>query len=413
MIDEGSQVSDQRGKRPDVDALGTLLEESHLAEPDDLPRLVRAQALAAGALDLSLYLADYGQTVLMPLTARGEPDAPSLEIDRTLAGRCYRHTEVLEATAGQGRLLWVPLLDGTERIGVMRVTLAPDVSSDAGSWRRYASLAAELVVAKAAYGDGIAVTRRQRPLELRAELQRSLLPPQTLATPRVVISGMLEPAYEVAGDVFDYAVNGDIAHVAIFDAVGHSLRASLIASVAVASYRNSRRGGAGLETTLTAMNEAVSAEFDEESFVTALLAELHLSSGQVRSITAGHAAPLLVRQGRVMGVAAHEPTLPVGLGPDPAALIEQSLEPGDRLVLFTDGIVEARSEEGEFFGDRRLVDLLAREAAAGHSAPETVRRLVRAVIDHQGGNLQDDATLLLLEWLGRGRDQDVDVMRLV
>jgi serine phosphatase RsbU (regulator of sigma subunit) len=224
---------------------------------------------------------------------------------------------------------------------------------------------------------------------------------------------MLEPAYEVAGDVFDYAINGDTAHVAIFDAMGHSLRASLIAAVAVASYRNCRRGSVGLEKTLTTMDQALNAEFGDESFATALLAELDLSSGQVRAIMAGHAAPLLLRQGRVVRGDTPEPTLPLGLGADPATVTEYALEPGDRLLLFTDGIVEARSEAGEFFGEQRLVELLSKEAAAGNASPETVRRLVRAVVEHQSRNLQDDATLLVVEWLGRAQDRGTDLYRLV
>ena len=74
------------------------------------------------------------------------------------------------------------------------------------------------------------------------------------------------------------------------------------------------------------------------------------------------------------------------------------LQPDDWLVMYTDGITEARDETGEFFGDARLVDFLRREAAAGHPPPETARRLVHAVLTHQNGNLQDDATILLARW---------------
>lgn len=393
--------------------LGALLQASRLAELDDLPGVVRNEALAAGALDVVLYVSDYEQATLVPLPAGSDLAGSPLEIDRTLPGRAFRQTEVLEARADGGVLLWFPLLDGTDRVGVIGITLPETGPGVAAAWAQYAALTAELLISKGAYGDLLAVTRRGRPLELRAEVQRSLLPPQTLATPRVVISGMLEPAYEVAGDVFDYAINGDTAHVAIFDAMGHSLRASLIAAVAVASYRNCRRGSVGLEKTLTTMDQALNAEFGDESFATALLAELDLSSGQVRAIMAGHAAPLLLRQGRVVRGDTPEPTLPLGLGADPATVTEYALEPGDRLLLFTDGIVEARSEAGEFFGEQRLVELLSKEAAAGNASPETVRRLVRAVVEHQSRNLQDDATLLVVEWLGRAQDRGTDLYRLV
>ncbi|MFJ1540934.1 hypothetical protein ACIODS_20540 [Micromonospora chalcea] len=69
----------------------------------------------------------------------------------------------------------------------------------------------------------------------------------------MIISGILEPCYDVGGDAFDYAVNGDIAHLALFDAVGHGsgggMRAVMLASLALAAYRNARRGGFDLVET--------------------------------------------------------------------------------------------------------------------------------------------------------------------
>jgi serine phosphatase RsbU (regulator of sigma subunit) len=79
------------------------------------------------------------------------------------------------------------------------------------------------------------------------------------------------------------------------------------------------------------------------------------------------------------------------------------LQPGDRLLLFSDGVIEARSEEGEFFGLERLLDLVTRQESNRQSPPETLRRLIVAVLEHQRHALQDDATVLLLEWAGEPR----------
>jgi hypothetical protein len=77
------------------------------------------------------------------------------------------------------------------------------------------------------------------------------------------------------------------------------------------------------------------------------------------------------------------------------------LEADDVVLLYTDGVTEARTPDGELFGLDRLADLLEREAASGLQAGELLRRLVRAVLDHQAGGLRDDATLLLLvQWTG-------------
>jgi serine phosphatase RsbU (regulator of sigma subunit) len=100
-----------------------------------------------------------------------------------------------------------------------------------------------------------------------------------------------------------------------------------------------------------------------------------------------------------------EPGLPLGLGAALAASAEvsqESLEPGDRVLLYSDGVVEARDADGTFFGVDRLADLVTREAVAGQPAPETMRRLMHAILDHQAGALQDDATTMLIEWQAAG-----------
>ena len=78
----------------------------------------------------------------------------------------------------------------------------------------------------------------------------------------------------------------------------------------------------------------------------------------------------------------------------------EQLEPGDRLLLYTDGITEARDSQGRQFGTQRLVEFAERSSESGLPPPETVRRLSHAVLDHQDGKLQDDATLVLVDWTG-------------
>ncbi len=99
-----------------------------------------------------------------------------------------------------------------------------------------------------------------------------------------------------------------------------------------------------------------------------------------------------------MQVADCPPDPPLGLQDSKPQACEASLQPGDRL-LYTEGIVEARSPAGEFFGEQRLSDFVIRSAAAGVPAPETLRRLMREVLAHQTDQLQDDASVVALEWL--------------
>lgn len=380
--------------------LSGLLGAARLQVPDELASLFADQGHALGAANVTLYLVDHEQYLLVPLPRPAGPDRGALTIEATLAGRCFRRLQ-LEKSNG-GRRLWVPVLDGLERLGVLELEFPPGGDrADDQQLHEFAALVAETVVVKSAYGDLFHKVRRRQPMSLAAEIAWNLLPPLTFGTDRLVISAVLAPAYDVGGDSFDYAVDATTARFAVFDAMGHGLDAGWLATVAIGAYRNSRRHDLDLPATLAAIHTAISAQFKGEQFVTAVLAELELSSGRLDWHCAGHPAPMLLRKGRVVKTLEGGRGLPFGLDgiPDVA---EEWLEPGDRLLLFTDGVTEARSSDGEFFGLERLADLVGREDAAGHPAPETMRRLMHAILAHQAGKLRDDATTMLVEWQGRG-----------
>jgi serine phosphatase RsbU (regulator of sigma subunit) len=263
-----------------------------------------------------------------------------------------------------------------------------------------ASITAALVVSKSAYGDNLVLTRRLRDMDLAAEMRWSMLPPLTFTNDRVAVAGMLEPAYEIAGDSFDYAVNGEVAHVAIVDAMGHGLEASRIANLAVGSYRHSRRHGLDLRETFSAMDRVVAEQFGAEKFVTGQLVRLELPTGELTWVNAGHPRPLLWRRGQPVTDLRCETSLPLGMGYVPAEVAQVSLEPGDAVLFLTDGVIEARSPGGDFFGRTRLAEMWLEVAAGGELPAEILRRLCHGILDHQQGRLQDDATLLMVVWTG-------------
>ncbi len=383
-----------------TDPLASLLHASHLLSPADLAGVVAAHARGLGASETVLYLADYEQVTLLPLPGEGVPERQELPIEGTLAGRAFRRVEVVASPGGGHARVWLPLLNGVGRLGVVEMGL-PAVPDEelSGRIRAYVSLIAELVVVNDAYSDVFARRRRRRTLSLAAEMQWELLPPLTFGTERVVITGGLKPAYAVGGDSFDYAVNGDIADLLVIDAVGHGLPAAVLASVAISAYRHARRNMLDLPDMAAEIDTALKTQIGDSQFATAVLARLDLATGRLRWINAGHPEPLILRGTALVAPPHCPPSRPLGLQDAKPVVCDTRLEPGDRLLLYTDGITEARSPDGEFFGEQRLADFISTALAAGDPAPETVRRLLRSVLTHQADQLQDDASIVVLEWL--------------
>jgi len=381
--------------------LGTIIDRSHTVAPEALTRLLIEELGVIGVTDLAVYLQDYDQELLLPLTSEGLVDREPEPIEGSVAGRAFTTDSPIERVVDEGVRIWLPMLDGTERVGVLALTL-PHLSEDDGRLlRRIAGLVANLIVLKGAYSDLFFLTRRRQPMSLAAEMQWRLLPPLTITTPRVSIAGAVEPPYAVGGDAFDYALNGDLAEFAIVDAMGHGLRASLMATASVSSYRHSRRARLDLPATYRNMDAVVAQQFGEDHFVTAQLATLQLDTGLLRWVNAGHPAPLLIRGRRVVRELQSSVTLPVGIGGADPEVAEEALQPGDRVLFYTDGVIEERVVEGEQFGRDRMVDLLLREIASGLPVGETVRRTSRTLLRHRGGTTTDDATIVLVEWRGR------------
>ena len=390
-----------------LSVLRGLLRSAHLAGADDLPVLVAAAGGQLTAERAVLYLVDYDQLELVPLHPPAGPAAAAatVPIEGTLAGRSF--TDVRQhtgTTSNDRRAVWTPVVDGSERLGVLLLDFAADVEVDdelRAACRDVADLVAELVVTRSLYGDAVERARRRTPMTIPAEMQWRLLPPLTLTTRRVAIAGGLAPTAEVAGDSFDYALNGDIAHVAIFDAMGHGMEAALLAAVAISTLRNSRRGGLDLSGTVRRVDTEIAAQFGPDKFLTGIIGELNLVTGCWSWSSCGHPPALLLRGGRVVKTLDTVIGAPLGLGllSEHPEIGEERLQPGDRLLLYTDGVVEARDQVGEFFGTERLVEFTTRQAAAGRPAAETLRRLNHTILRHQQGKLQDDATTVLIEWL--------------
>ncbi|GHH43787.1 PP2C family protein-serine/threonine phosphatase [Streptomyces candidus] len=385
--------------------LHALLRGSHLAAFEELPALVDRHADDAGLREARIYVADVQELVLRETTGQGldaGDGGQELRIDATLAGRAFRDGRPHSAPVGGLMQHWLPVLDGTERLGVLRVATdtEPDEHTRA-TMEGLASLVGLLLVSKRHHSDSHARLTRVSPMSVSAEMQWTLMPPRTFANKRVTIAAAMEPAYTTAGDAFDYALAGDTAHLAVFDAMGHDTAAGLTANLAMATCRSQRRQGNSLAEAREAIEATLIEQFAQSRYATAVLADLDLVTGVLTWINCGHHPPVLIRGRRWTAHLDCTPTHPVGTGLGlPVTLCREQLEPGDQLLLYTDGVVEARDATGHEFGRDRFVDFVIRHQADGLAAPETLRRLVRAVLDHHDGHLNDDATVLLCEWHG-------------
>jgi serine phosphatase RsbU (regulator of sigma subunit) len=388
--------------------LTSFLRRTHFSQPSELADImVEELDHALAATDVVLFLVNREQTALVPVPSRRSPPRTEQLIEATMAGRCFAATTVLMAPTEEAshRRIWVPVLDGTDRMGVLELT-ADLPGSDEGVEaflvvvERYAHSVAQAVLSKAQYGDAFERVRRSREPTLGTELLASMLPPATFATDGLVISAMVEPAYANGGDAYDYAINEGTAHLAVLDGMGHGLEAAGASTFALAAYRHSRRRGLGLTETRAAMDVAVGDQFTGTRFVTAVLAELDMDTGRLSWVSAGHPPPLLVRNGRVLKTLEVEPTTPLGLllVTDDPVVATENLEPGDSVLFYSDGVTEARQDDGGLFGLEGLAAFIQREAAAQVSTPETLRRLRRAIMSHHHEALSDDATALLVDW---------------
>ncbi|MFI6037288.1 PP2C family protein-serine/threonine phosphatase [Streptomyces sp. NPDC051315] len=396
-----------------------LLDESHVMPFENLPSRVARHAATAGFSEVLIYLGDLQRDVLRLLTGEG-PDAAGgapegravLSVEGTVAGRAYQYGSIVPAAdTGDGlHGWWVPLLDGTERLGVLYMASpAEDGKEVREDMLALASLVAMLVVGSRDTSDSYARLTRNRPMNVAAEMQWTLMPPRTYADHRVIIGAVMEPAYEVSGDAYDYATAADVVHLSVFDAMGHDTSAGLTANLAVGACRNHRRQGTDLGDLGDAIERVLLDQFGASRYVTGVLADLDTSTGTLTWVNRGHLPPVVIRDGRWASLLHCAPAHPMGADLHlPTTVCREQLQPGDRLVLYTDGITEARTLGGEEFGLTRFVDFLVRHHTDGLSVPETLRRLIRAHLGHHGNRLQDDATILLCEWLGPRADAMAD-----
>ena len=361
--------------------------------PDDILGIVETLRTLVNADRVQLHVADYALNCARVLVPSGDLGSAYV-LEGTLAGRAFTTGEPVLA----GATWWLPLVDGAERLGVIELeyTATPPTSDEL--LKLLAGLLVLVIISVRRYTDVWLRSRRAQPLSAAAEAQWDLLPPLATISSEVAVSGILEPAYEIGGDSFDYALNPGRLDFAIVDAIGHGLSAVLMSIAVINSLRNTRRERGTFEGAYRQADEIIERHFGNSNYVTGQFGSLDLSSGLLTWVNAGHLLPMLVRNGSYVGELKCAPSMPLGLSGPVVEIAQETLQRGDRVLFYTDGISESRSPNGGRFGQERLADFLVRATLDGLPGAETVRRLSAAVGTHVGKGLNDDATMLLVEY---------------
>ena len=387
--------------------LRALLERVEAASPTEAVEVFADEFTAlVGARAVSFLIADFSGRALVRFgTAvpgnrgtrqQGSEQAETVPLAATVYDRVLRTQQVDVQELADCALLTVPVTDRGDAVGVIELTLPArpddDILADVAVT---AHALAYVVIANRRHTDLFEWGQRTTPFSLAAEIQRRLLPASyTCEAGQFTLAGWLEPASTVGGDTFDYNLSHEALQLSITDAVGHEVEAALLATLLVGSLRNGRRRGLNFRDQADAANDALAAHTGAGDFVTGQLLRVDLRVGTATIINAGHPLPLRLRDGRVEEIHL-DIDLPFGLRPGRTFRVQTfPPAPGDRLVFVTDGMLERNAAQ---------LDVAATLGQTGHLHPrEVVHALGAAVLRAAGGDLRDDATVVVLDWYGGG-----------
>ena len=357
--------------------------------PAVLPEQLIAEAQRIAEVPVALYVLDIdgthllhmagpdrlGATIEAPLAIGPELDADGLAELRERLGE-FSNCHVFP--------LW---LRGRAN-GAMIAFGRPE--SSLGELARQASAAITLADR---YTDVFARAQRRKQPKAAAEIQQSLLPPRISRVTGGEVAGNVLPSYETAGDWFDVIENADGIWITLADGLGGTTQAAASSAVALGALRASRRSGASISEVLVVMHQTLREVPGPRAEMTALVARWDTASGKLALANCGHVAPLIIRADS----AVEHVRVPEGRGLGGRASVKPAerstrLDPGDRLVLVSDGVVRNRGKAG--LGRDGLVRAALRSERA--TAADTVREIYSAVLAASGGDLEDDATAVCL-----------------
>jgi phosphoserine phosphatase RsbU/P len=256
------------------------------------------------------------------------------------------------------------------------------------------------VAARRALDRDLQLNSIQQELEIARRIQPSILPKTLPAQDSFTITARYVPMTSVAGDFYELIANGSGGlGLLIADVSGHGIPAALIASMVKVAVQSQQHHWEKPERLLAGVNDVLCGN-TQNQFVTAAYVHLDKNRGELRYGAAGHPPMLLLRSGQVIQII--ENGLVLALMPGAAfTSIMQSLVAGDRLLLYTDGIVEAMSSREEEFGYDRLRDLLvSSESISAEEAADLILNTVRGWSPIQN----DDLTIIVCDYMRNAQE---------
>ncbi|WP_395571852.1 PP2C family protein-serine/threonine phosphatase [Streptomyces sp. BK79] len=375
------------------------------AAPHDLLDAVRRVLVEQYAAEgVELFMADYGLTVLQPVSVLPHTLEP-VSVHNSPEGRAFGAQEpFVEDAPGGGGLVraHLPVSVRGDRLGVLSVALpgGDHVRDCLTELAEIAEVLGREVVVAERDTDLYLQARRKDRLTLAAEMQWQLLPGRSCSRPEYELGAQLEPAYAIFGDNFDWSATAEHLMLYVTNGMGEGIEASLLTNLAINALRNARRAGLPLADQAALADQAVYAQYGGDCYLSVLMFDFELATGRARVVDAGSPQLFRLREGNVERVEL-EAQLPLGMFEETDYVTQEfRAEPGDRLVFVSDGVYAVASPKGETYGEAALARAI--QATRLLPAAEVPRAILRELTGHRGQRIpDDDALVVCLDWLGR------------